>query len=203
MKLLITGFEPFGGKTINASGQLVLALRDRTFAGVEMFTAVLPVEHERGPSTLLNAFDEVKPDCVLCFGEAQGRMRVSIERVAINLLDYRIPDNAGQQFVDQPIVADGPDAYFATLPVRGMLEAMRAAEVPAELSLSAGAFLCNQVAYVMLHEVAQRRLPCQVGFIHLPLLPEQAALEPHATPSLGLDTIRTGVEAAIALLSPP
>jgi pyroglutamyl-peptidase len=201
MKLLLTGFEPFGGKDINASRQLVLALNDEHFPGVELHTAILPVDYLHGPRTLLATFGEVQPDVAICLGEARGRMRLSIERVAINLLDYRIADNGGRQIVDEPIIADGPAAYFTTLPVRRMLDSMAASNVPVELSLSAGAFLCNQVAYVLLHEVAIQRLVCRVGFIHLPLLPEQAAREPSPIPSLSLHTMRAGLCAAIASLT--
>jgi pyroglutamyl-peptidase len=110
----------------------------------------------RGPQTLIQAFEQSRPDAVLCLGEASKRMAISIERVAINLMDYRNADNDGNQIMDEPIVRDGPAAYFVTLPARAMLDAVRATGVPAELSLSAGAFLCNQVTYVMLHHLAKQ-----------------------------------------------
>lgn len=201
MKLLLTGFEAFGGKSINASQQLVLALRDEHFPGVDLYTTILPVDHQHGPAKLLTTFNEVRPDITICLGEAHGRMRLSIERIAINLLDFRIADNSGRQISDAPVVTDGPAAYFVTLPVRNMLETTVAHHIPAELSLSAGAFLCNQVTYALLHEVATQGLSSQVGFIHLPLLPEQAAREAYPTPSLSLDTMQEGLKAIITMLT--
>lgn len=199
MRLLVTGFEPFGGRSINPSQQAALALADRDL-GVELHTAILPVDWQRAPGALLSAIDEAQPDAVICLGEAAGRARLSIERVAINLLDFRIADNAGQQIVDQPVIDGGPDAYFATLPVRAMFDAAHTAGVPTELSLSAGAFLCNQITYALLHHCAVERRSIRAGFIHLPLLPEQAIAERAALPSMALETVVRGLEAAIGAL---
>ncbi len=201
MRLLLTGFEPFGGRDINTSQAAVQVLREHQYHDIDLHTALLPVDHERGPAALLQAVRTVQPDVVLCLGEAKGRMRVSIERVAINLLDYRIPDNAGNQVVDEPIVPGGPAAYFVTLPVRAMLNGVADAGVPAELSLSAGAFLCNQVSYVLLHELATRQARCRAGFIHLPLLPEQAAREPVPVPSMSLEVVERGLRAVVETLA--
>ena len=126
----------------------------RPWPGRRIVCAILPVEREAGPRALIEALEQHHPDAVVCLGEASGRSGVSIERVAVNLLDFRIADNTGAQVVDQPVIADGPAAYFVTLPVRRMLAAVQAAGVPAELSLSAGAFLCNQVLYHLLHHLA-------------------------------------------------
>lgn len=202
MKLLLTGFEPFGGQTINPSERVVRVLGQQSIAGVELHTAILPVDRKRGPAQLLEHVAGVQPDAVICLGEAGRRVRVSIERVAINLLDYRIPDNTGQQVIDEPIVADGPDAYFVTLPVRALLHAVQEANVPAELSLSAGTFLCNQVTYTVLHHVASTRRRCMAGFIHLPYLPEQVVHEAQPLPSMALETMARGIGAAITALAP-
>jgi pyroglutamyl-peptidase len=200
MKLLLTGFEPFGGSAINPSEQAVHALAADPPSGMELSTAILPVDRSAGPDALLKAITDHKPDVVICLGEATGRAVISIERLAVNLLDYRIPDNKGEQAVDQPIRADGPDAYFATLPVRKLQEAVTAAGIPCELSLSAGAYLCNQVMYTLLDHAACERPGMTGGFIHLPCLPMQASARADKTPSMGLDTILSALRAAISAL---
>ena len=197
LRLLLTGFEPFGGSRLNPSQQVALALHEAGLPGIELHTAILPVERLGGPRALLEAITAVRPQAVLCLGEATRRAVLSIERVGINLQDYRIADNAGNQVEDQPVGADGPAAYFATLPVRAMLQAVLAAGVPAELSLSAGAFLCNQVLYTALHFIHTRRLAMQAGFIHLPSLPEQALNASPFMPSMSLETSLKGVTAAL------
>ena len=201
MKLLLTGFEPFGESPVNPSEQVVRMLAGREIEGVELHTTILPVDQERGPAALLAALDEVRPGAVLCLGEARSRAALSVERVAINLLDYRIADNAGNRIVDQPIVQDGPAAYFTTLPVRTICEAIQQAGIPAELSLSAGAFLCNQVTYVLLHHLVSQQIHIPAGFIHLPALPEQAARHSQAIPSMSLETASAGIDAAIRAIA--
>lgn len=141
MKILITGFEPFGSSTINPSEQVVLALRDQTIGGAQLLTAVLPVDGQRAPQVLLETLQSGQPDGVLCLGEAARRSVLSIERIAINLLDYRIPDNAGHQVFDKPVIPGGPAAYFATMPVRKIHQLLLETGIPAELSLSAGTYL--------------------------------------------------------------
>jgi pyroglutamyl-peptidase len=200
MKLLISGFEPFNGQAINPSREVVAALAGRGIPGADLHSLVLPVDAERAPRQLLEFVDEWKPGVVVCLGEAGGRARISIERVAVNLLDFRIPDNAAQQPVDQPAVDDAPDAYFSTLPTRAMFEAARDAGVPAELSMTAGTYLCNLVSFCVLHHIATGRLRCRAGFIHLPFLPEQAAREHRAVPSMALETMVRGVEAGLGVL---
>lgn len=201
MKLILTGFEPFGESQINPSEQVVRALEREKIPGIELHTAILPVERVHGPQVLLDAVKRVQPDAVLCLGEASRRMAISIERVAINLMDYRIPDNAGQQITDEPIVRDGPAAYFCTLPVRAMYEAVHAAGIPTELSLSAGVYLCNQVLYTLLHHLAQNRIEIPAGFIHLPALPEQVAARDALIPSMSLETMVRGVRVAIEAIN--
>ncbi len=200
MKILLTGFEPFGASPINPSEQVVRALARAPLHEIEIVTAILPVERVRGPATLLRAFEQTHPDAVLCLGEATRRMAISIERVAINLLDYRIADNTGEQISDAPIVPNAPAAYFTTLPARAILHAVRAAGVPAELSLSAGAYLCNQVTFELLHYLAQNHLATPVGFIHLPALPIQAAHRDLLIPTMSLDTMLVGIQAALAAI---
>ncbi len=193
MKFLVTGFEPFGQSSLNPSEQVVRLLAGRQFARFGVKTAVLPVHRYHGPQKLLALVQQTRPDAVVCLGEAGGRTAVSIERVAVNLLDFRIADNDGLVVQDEPIVADGPAAYFTTLPVRALQQAVAAAGIPAELSLSAGAFLCNQVTYELLHFLAQQQMAIPAGFVHLPLLPEQAASQQPLRPSMALDVMFTAV----------
>lgn len=200
MNLLLTGFEPFGGQTINASERAARALGNAGLTGIEARIVILPVDRERGPATLTRALDESVPDAAVCLGEAARRAALSIERVAVNLLDFRIPDNAGRQCVDEPIVTNGPAAYFTTLPARAMRDAARTAGAPAELSLSAGAFLCNQIFYTLMHELARRGANIPAGFIHIPQLPEQVADTDNPAASMSLDTVVRGLSAALKAL---
>lgn len=193
MQFLVTGFEPFGQSSINPSEQVVQRLAAMQFEDFAVATAVLPVHRHLGPQTLLNHVQQLQPDAVICLGEAGGRTAVSIERVAVNLLDFGIADNNGLVVQDEPIVADGPAAYFATLPVRALQQAVLAAGIPTELSLSAGAFLCNQVMYELLHFLAGQQLAIPAGFVHLPLLPEQAASQKPLRPSMALEGMVTAV----------
>jgi pyroglutamyl-peptidase len=201
MKLLLTGFEPFGGSAVNPSEQAVRALAHEKLPRIQLRTAILPVDRVRGPAALIRAMKKYRPAAVLCLGEASSRMAISIERVAVNLMDYRIADNSGRQVHDEPIVPDGPAAYFVTLPVRAMLEAAQAVNVPAELSLSAGAFLCNQVLYAALHHIEANQLEARAGFVHLPQLPRQVAIQDRLIPSMSLDTILAGIRAILVAIA--
>jgi pyroglutamyl-peptidase len=198
--ILLTGFEPFGTATSNPSEQLARQLSAEGLLQTTISHAILPVEARRAPEMLSELLLAERPDWCVMLGLAAGRAAISIERVALNLCDFRIPDNAGDQLVDQPVVGGGPDAYFSTLPVRSMLDACLSAGAPTELSLSAGAYLCNQISYHALHLCATRSLPTRTGFIHLPATPELAASMPGSAPSLSLDTMATGLRAALAVL---
>ncbi len=197
MKLLLTGFEPFGEDTVNPSEQIVRRLASASIDGVSLATAILPVENSRGPAELIRALRQTQPDAVLCLGVAVGRAAITVEKVAINLLDYRIADNGGNQIADQPVVPGGPAAYFTSLPLREIIAAMQAVGVPAELSLSAGSYLCNQVIYSLLHYLAENRLAIPAGFVHLPALPEQVLQSGGKVPSMSLETMTGGISAAI------
>lgn len=181
MKILITGFRPFNGQPVNPSWQAVRGMAEQP--GVTLIRRELPVEYFTSRELLNGLIDEFEPDCVLCTGQAGGRAKVSIERVAINLCEASIPDEAGVLLKDAPIVPGGESAYFATYPHEQMLEALNAAEIPAAYSFSAGAYICNHVMYTAL-EAARMRHPRMIaGFIHLPFLPEQTQDQP----SLPLD----------------
>ncbi len=202
MDLLITGFEPFGGSDINPSQQVVQALDGQVIGGWSVRTAVLPVDRASGPATLLDAIRKVRSCAVLCLGEASRRPAVSVEQVAINLLDFRISDNAGNLVQDEPVIPGGPAAYFATLPVRKIYRAVLDEGIPCECSLTAGTFLCNQVMYTLLHCLAQEFPAVPGGFIHLPALPEQAAKSSVPVPSMSLETSLRAIRAAICAADP-
>ena len=195
MKILVTGFEPFGGETRNPSAEVVERLPD-AIAGAELVKLILPTVRCEAPRRVAQAVEKQHPDVVLSIGQAGGRAAVSVERVAVNLDDYRIPDNAGNQPVDEPVVPGGPDGYLTNLPVKAMAEAIQRAGVPAQVSLSAGTFVCNHVLYQVRHFLEQRVPGARSGFIHIPFLPEQVVDKP-GQPSMSLDLSVRAVEAAI------
>jgi len=195
--ILITGFEPFDGESVNPSARLVLQLQGEVIApGARVEAVVLPCVFDEALAALEMHLDRLRPRLVLCCGQAGGRSALSFERVAINLDDARIPDNAGAQPIDRPVHAAGPAAYFTSLPVKAMTQALRSAGLPAEVSYSAGTFVCNHVFYGLMHLAQQRPWLRQAGFMHVPYLPEQAAHHPHAA-SMGLDTMSTGLRLAL------
>jgi pyroglutamyl-peptidase len=195
MKALVTGFEPFGGDPVNPALEMLRYLPAR-LGGLDLATCVLPTAFGRAREVLADALATTRPDLVLCAGLAGGRTGLSLERVAINLDDARIPDNLGQQPIDRPVVPGGPAAYFATLPIKAAVLALREAGLPAVVSNSAGTFVCNHVFYGLMHLAATRYLALRGGFLHLPYLPVQAAR--HAdpaggAPSMALDDIVRGI----------
>ncbi len=189
MKVLVTGFEPFGGEALNASIEAVRRLPQR-IGVMEIVTAELPTSYSRSIPALEAAIARSSPDLVLCVGQAGDRAALCVERVAINLQDARIPDNDGARPADAPVVAGGPAAYLSTLPVRAVVAALHAAELPAQLSMSAGTFVCNHVFYGLMRLAAARKLPFRGGFLHVPCLPEQAA---PGIPSMPVDDIVRGI----------
>ena len=192
--VLLTGFAPFGGERVNPSWQAVSALQGARIAGHRVVARELPVLFGASVEALRAAIGEVKPALVLCVGQAGGRTQLSLERVAINVDDARIPDNAGAQPVDRPVVPRGPAAYFATLPIKAMLAELRAAGIPAEISQTAGTYVCNHVFYGLMH--ALRATGTRGGFVHIPYAPEQAAQHPGA-PSLPVETVIAGLRVAL------
>ena len=192
MKALVTGFEPFGGDAVNPSGEALLELPAR-LGELEVETRVLPTVFGRAIAALEDALITTRPDIVLCVGLAGGRAELSLERVAINVDDARIPDNDGQQPIDRPIIAGGAAAYFTGLPIKAAVVALREAGLPAIVSNTAGTFVCNHVFYGLMHLLATQRLPARGGFLHVPYLPSQAARFSSA-PSMALDQIVQGIE---------
>jgi pyroglutamyl-peptidase len=197
MDLLLTGFEPFGGSTINPSEQVIRRLDQASITDARVHTRLLPVDRVCAPQQLIDCIHTLRPGAIICFGEAAGRTAISIERAAINLLDFRIPDNTGSQAVDEPVVPGGPAAYFSTLPVRALYTSLLDSDIPAELSLSAGTYLCNQVFYSLMHDLSLNGRSIPAGFIHLPALPEQAAQQKKSLPTMGLELM---VEAVIKII---
>ncbi len=195
--VLITGFEPFGGETLNPSWEVVKQLDGMIIDNCRVVARQLPCVFGESLEVLNAAIDALQPSVVLAIGQAGGRVDVTVERVAINVDDARIPDNRGQQPVDVAIVPDGPAAWFSTLPIKAMVEALREAGIPASVSQTAGTFVCNHVMYGVLHKLADRP-EVKGGFIHIPYLPEQAAAHPGA-PSMATHTLKQGLEIAIAV----
>lgn len=199
MKLLITGFEPFGGESVNPSYEAVVRLPDR-IGEVELVKGRLPVSFARSGPVLEELVLRHQPDAVICVGQAGGYAAMALERVAVNLRDASMPDNLGNQPQDQPVVPGGPDAYFTTLPVKEMAAALHQAGIPAFVSYSAGTYVCNNVMYTLLDLIHRRCLPILGGFIHVPYTPEQAVGKAPSTPSMELDRMTRGLQTAIQAL---
>jgi len=193
--VLLTGFQPFGGEQVNPSWQAVSALHGARIAGHRVMARELPVAFGASLKALRAALRETRPALVICVGQAGGRAQLSLERVAINVDDARIPDNTGQQPVDVPVVAEGPAAYFSTLPIKAMREALRGAGFPAEVSQTAGTYVCNHVFYGLMHALRARR-GVRAGFIHIPYSPDQASGHPGA-PSLAVETVTDALRVAV------
>lgn len=196
--VLLTGFEPFDKEPVNPSWEAVRALDGQRVGDAIIVARQLPCVFGAAITGIEALLDELKPDVVIAVGQAGGRTELSIERIAINVDDARIADNAGAQPIDVTIAAAGPAAYFATLPIKAITRDLRAAGVPAMVSQTAGTFVCNHVFYGLMHALAQRgNAHTRGGFIHIPYLPEQAARHPGA-PSLALDTLIAGLRVAVA-----
>lgn len=194
--ILLTGFEPFGGERVNPSREIVLALDGDVVAAHRVVGAVLPVAFASTYALLEALLEEHRPRLVLALGQAGGRGEISLERVAINLIDARIADNDGLQPIDEAVIADAPGAYFSTLPLKAMQARLRDLGIPAALSLSAGSYVCNQTFFALAHLLATRWPGVRGGFVHVPSLPEQAARQP-GQPSMALETMVAGVRAAL------
>jgi pyroglutamyl-peptidase len=195
--LLLTGFEPFGGETINSSWEVARRLDGESIAGGRVVARQLPCRFGDAAAVLRQALHACRPALVLALGQAGGRSDFSVERVAINVDDARIPDNAGAQPVDLPVAPDGPAAYFSTLPIKAIVAGLRAQGVPASVSQTAGTFVCNHVFYALMHALRDRPA-IRAGFVHLPLLPEQAARQP-GQPSMPIESMVAGIHAALAI----
>ena len=195
MKILVTGFDPFGGEPINPAIESVKKLPDN-IAGATIIKLEIPTVKKKSIEKIEKAIEEHNPDVILSIGQAGGRFDISIERVGINLDDFRIPDNEGNQTIDEPIFSDGENAYFVNLPVKAMVKNVQKNEIPASVSYTAGTFVCNHVLYGTLYLVTKKYKGKKAGFIHLPFLPQQV-IDKKNTPSMELNAIVKGLTAAI------
>ena len=191
-KILVTGFEAFDKSTLNPSAEIVKALK-----GDDLVTAILPVVFGQASAQLRELIDLHKPSAVLCLGLAVGRSEITPERIAINLENARIADNAGNQPLEQRIMADGPDGHFSTLPLEKMVASMKAAGIPASISLSAGTFVCNHIFYVLQDYLKNSSI--KSGFMHVPLMDEQRKEFPNL-PTMPVRQMVAGVEIALNVL---
>jgi pyroglutamyl-peptidase len=200
-KVLVTGFEPFGGESINPSWQVAKVLSGEAIDGYEIVAAEIPVARYEALDKIIAQIKEHLPKIIINLGQAGGRTDITVERIGINIDDYGSPDNAGNQPLDERIEAEGPDAVLSSLPIKAMVEAMKEAGVPATVSNSAGTYLCNHVAYGIPRYLQKEQIDAIAGFIHIPFLPEQAT-KFRGRSSMALETlligIRAGIRAAIA-----
>ena len=198
MKVLVTGFTPFGGEQINPSWEAVKRLPERVGEAV-LLKREIPTEFDAACAALRAAMDALRPDAVLAVGQYGGANGIRVERVAVNLRDARIADNTGAKPVDEPVVPGAPDAYFATLPTRRIVEKLREEDIPAQLSYSAGTFVCNNLLYCALHESAQKFPATRCGFVHVPFLPELAKVG--SAPSMSLALMVRALPAALETIA--
>lgn len=194
--VLVTGFDPFESESVNPSWEAVRTLDGQGIAGADIFARQLPTVFGESKKVLGSLLQTLHPNVVIAVGQAGGRAEMSIERIAINVDDARIADNAGKQPIDVAIEHDGPAAYFSTLPIKAIVRELRAGGIPAAVSQTAGTFVCNHVFYGLMHAIARQKLPMRGGFIHIPYLPSQAAKHP-GQPSMAHDTLVTGLRIII------
>lgn len=199
MKILVTGFQPFGGESVNPAYEAVRRLPAQ-IAGADIASAEIPVVYKKGPAAVEAAIDAEKPDMVLCVGQAGGRAQITPEFVGINYANFRIPDNEGFQPLATKLEEDGPDAYFATIPVQAMADAAQQAGIPAGVSYTAGTYCCNEVLYSLLYALDHRHPGVRGGFVHVPYLDSQAANLKAGTPSMSLERIIEGLTLMIAAM---
>ena len=190
--VLLTGFEPFGGETINPSGEIARQLHGTVIGGHRVTGALLPCVFGAAITELKKQIRATKPRLIICLGQAGGRADITPERVAINVDDTRIPDNARRQPVDRPVVRSGPAAYWSTLPIKAIGAALARRGIPASVSQTAGTFVCNHVFYGLMHALHGQK-QVRGGFIHVPFLPEQASNQP----CLPLETMTRGIRLAV------
>ena len=196
MKVLMTGFDPFGGESVNPAYEAVKALPGE-IEGAQIIKREVPTVYGKAARILKQEMEKIHPDIVICVGQAGGRAGISIEKVAINYRDARIQDNEGNQPQDCPILAEGTDAYFATLPVKKIVAELQKAGIPAQISYSAGTFVCNDIFYSLMHMAANEYPGIKAGFIHVPFIPLQGVDKENGTASMALDMIVEALEVAI------
>ena len=199
MKLLLTAFDPFGGDAVNPALEAVKLVADK-IGRFEIVKLEVPTVFRKSIERVAQAIEEEKPDAVLCIGQAGGRFEITPERVAINIDDARIKDNEGNQPIDTKIFEDGENAYFTTLPIKAMVEAIREANLPAAVSNTAGTFVCNHLMYGVLYTLAKNYPNIKGGFTHVPFIQEKVARRTPVSPYMALEDIKRGLEAAISAI---
>lgn len=196
MKVLVTGFDPFGGESVNPAFEAVKLLPDM-IAGAEIIKLEIPTVFSKSGPAVEEGIKKYNPDVVINVGQAGGRSCVTIEQVAVNLAEARIPDNAGEQPMDEPLQADGPAAYFATIPVKAIVKNTREHGLPCHVSYTAGTYVCNCVMYNVLHMAATKYPHIRAGFIHVPFACEQVVNKPNGTACMSVSDISRAIEYAI------
>ena len=196
MKILVTGFDPFGGEGINPAYEAVNLLPDKILDS-NIIKIEIPTVFSKSSLVVEEAIKRYEPDVVLNIGQAGGRSSISVERVAINLGEARIPDNEGNQPIDERLREDGETAYFATIPVKSIVKNIRENGIPANISYSAGTYVCNSIMYNVLYMASKKYPNIKAGFIHVPYSTDQAAEKPEGTPSMSIETIAKALEYAI------
>jgi pyroglutamyl-peptidase len=199
--IVVTGFEPFGPHAANPSQELAKAVDGRRVGACVVRGVVLPVHHADAGRRVAALVDEIAPDAIVHLGLANGRARVALERAALNVMDYDIPDNAGRRLANEPCVPGGPAAYFSTLPLPSLLAALVADGIPAYISNTAGTYLCNQTMYGTLHALATRSRAPRAGFVHFPSLPSMVAAAGLDEPSMDLALMLRAVEIVLDVLA--
>lgn len=194
--VLVTGFDPFGGESINPAWEVAKSLHEKTIGEYKIISKQVPTVFRKSIQILKAYIEELSPDIIICIGQAGGRPDITIERVAINIDDARIADNEGNQPLDMPVVEEGPTAYWSTLPMKAIVKKLREEGIPSSVSQTAGTFVCNHLFYGLMHELRKHDQKIKGGFVHIPFLPEQATNYP-GQPSMSLSTISKGVELAI------
>lgn len=195
MKILITGFEPFGGEKVNPSFEAVKKLQNK-ICDADIVKAQIPTVFHRSIEELEKLINAEQPDVVICVGQAGGRFDISIERVAINIDDARIADNDGNKPVDEPVFKDGENAYFASLPIKAIVEEIKKANIPASISNTAGTYVCNHIMYGLLYLIDKKYPKIRGGFIHVPFITEQI-IDKSNVPYMEISKITEGLTLAI------
>jgi pyroglutamyl-peptidase len=196
-RILLTGFDPFGGEEINPSWEIAKSLNGMKMGkNAQIISRQLPCEFGTSLQLLDAALRELQPSMVICLGQAGGRAEISLERIAINLDDARIPDNAGAQPIDKTIMPDAPAAYFSTLPIKAMMQSLQKQGIPAAISQTAGTYVCNHVFFGLMHLATTHSCIEKAGFVHIPYLPNQAIKFTQA-PSMSFEMMKQGVECMI------
>lgn len=196
MTILVTGFDPFGGEVVNPAYEAVKQLPD-TIKGHDVIKLEIPTVFGKSGQTLVAALEKYQPELVLCVGQAGGRTDLSFEKVAINFMEARIPDNEGKQPFNQPVISDGATAYFTNLPIKAMAKAVRESGILSSISYTAGTFVCNELMYHLLHWIDTHNVSVRGGFVHVPFAPEQAA-QKSGVASMSIDMISQGLYEALA-----